>query len=181
MERFYVPLAVFSLALALFFVFTFVRPGFFLRTLEYLSKKFGLKGSSLTKKMVSWAETFFVDAERFKDTKTFLLAGVITLAIWGTIFGVFKYTALSFGTPLDYTGAVFVSLVGFLAKFIQGVASLGSHELSWYLGLTILGYSSETALETALGTHVLILIYPLITGIFGWLSLTISRNIRKEN
>ncbi len=181
LERFYIPLAIFSLVLAIFFVVTFVRPGLFLRALEYLSTRFGIRSSNLVKKVISWAEIFVVDAERFKDIRIFILAGVSTLAIWGTIFGVFKYTAMSVGTPLDYKGAVFVSLVGFLAKFIQGVASLGSHELAWYMGLTILGYTSESAMETALGTHVLILIYPLIAGIFGWLSLTISYNIRKEN
>jgi glycosyltransferase 2 family protein len=184
LDKFSIPLAIFSLFLLLFFIVTFIMPRFPMKIVKYLNSLFILEGKNPfkepVKKAIVWSESFVKEAERVGSIRTFAIVGAITIMIWCTIFGNYMYTAMSIGAPLTYIGAVLVSLMGFMVKFIQGVASLGSHELAWYTGLSILGYTSENAMETALGTHIVFLIYPLITGILGWIFLMKRSSIEKK-
>jgi uncharacterized membrane protein (DUF106 family) len=48
---------------------------------------------------------------------------------------------------------------------IQGFANSGNHETGWTGALLLMGYAAEPALNFALTSHAIILIYALLIGL----------------
>ncbi len=62
-----------------------------------------------------------------------------------------------------------------LAVPIQGVVGLGTMQVWWAAGLTLLGWTADEALTASLAVHLLDLCVSLPQAALGWLVLTVRR------
>jgi hypothetical protein len=56
----------------------------------------------------------------------------------------------------------------FSALPFKGVLGLGTHHAGWVIGLTLLGWSPQAALDIATLFHLILLGYTLLLGGLGW-------------
>ena len=55
---------------------------------------------------------------------------------------------------------------------VQGFMGLGTAEVGWAFGFTLVGLSLEDAITTGFGYHIIILLYASLLGALGWLGLS---------
>jgi len=67
-----------------------------------------------------------------------------------------------------------------LAVPVQGFGGLGTTQLWWTAGLTLLGYPAGEALATSLAIHLLDLCVSLPQAALGWASLQWRRTLRDD-
>lgn len=89
-----------------------------------------------------------------------------SLAIWIAIALSLWCVAASIRLNITFGQMILLIAMQLVMQFIpiQGLANAGNHEGSWLLALTLLGHSAESALEFALISHILILLYVLLLG-----------------
>ena len=89
-----------------------------------------------------------------------------SLAIWIAIALSLWCVAASIRLNITFGQMILLIAMQLVMQFIpiQGLANAGNHEGSWLLALTLLGHSVESALEFALISHILILLYVLLLG-----------------
>jgi glycosyltransferase 2 family protein len=104
---------------------------------------------------------------------------LLTAGIWTTVYANFYLIVLSLGYAVGFLHIVFVSLlmVPLALLPIQGFANIGTHELGWVAALTVFGYPETLALQVAVGSHsVLVLFVVLLAGV-GYLFSEASRRL----
>jgi uncharacterized membrane protein YbhN (UPF0104 family) len=80
---------------------------------------------------------------------------------------------------ISFGEMVLLIAVQILMQFIpvQGLANSGNHEGGWVFALTLLGYSVESAVEFALVSHLLIMLYVSILGLVAFsIRYAVQRN-----
>lgn len=68
-------------------------------------------------------------------------------------------------------GATFILLTTILP--IQGIAGFGTTELIWTLVFVSLGLSKNAAIVSGFSYHILVILFFMILGIYGWLKIRI--------
>lgn len=92
-----------------------------------------------------------------------------TTVIWFCVYSYSYAMVLSLGYSVDFFHVIAVSLMSIPVTLLpfQGVAGLGTHEVSWIFVFTLFGYSYETALAIAVGTHGIVFGLVLFMGGMG--------------
>jgi uncharacterized membrane protein YbhN (UPF0104 family) len=89
-----------------------------------------------------------------------------SFAIWIAIGMGLWCVAEAMGLNISFAEMILLIAVQLIMQLVpvQGMANSGNHEGGWVLALTLLGYSVQSAVEFALISHLVILIYILILG-----------------
>ena len=105
--------------------------------------------------------------------KTFIL---LTIGIWVGIYTNFYFIVLSLGYEPSYLqmAAVSALMVPLTLLPINGLANIGAHEAGWTTAFLLFNYSREISLSIAVSSHIILLVFVLIIGATGFLTLTIS-------
>lgn len=97
----------------------------------------------------------------------------LTILIWLCVYLNFYCIVRSLGFDVGLLEMVVVSiiLVPMTLLPVQGVANLGTHEAAWVAAFAMFGYTIDTSLTVAVGTHVILLSFVLILGAAGLMLL----------
>ena len=91
---------------------------------------------------------------------------IVSAGIWAAVAGCYFCAARAIGIPLSLMQVWLLISIQLPMQLIpvQGIANAGNHEGGWVAGLMLLGVSAEAALEFALLSHAVILVYVLALG-----------------
>jgi len=94
---------------------------------------------------------------------------LLTIAIWICVQTNFYFIILSLGESLNFLQMVVVSIIMVPMTLlpIQGFANLGTHEIGWVAAFALFGYSETTALNIAVSSHIVLLLFVLLLGSLG--------------
>jgi uncharacterized protein (TIRG00374 family) len=106
--------------------------------------------------------------------KTFLTTAAIWLCVYLNFYLI--VTALGFETTLSEVALVSILLVPLTLIPVQGLANVGSHEVAWVSIFTLFGHSIDTSLSVAVTTHVVLLVFVMILGAFGQVTVYLTRS-----
>lgn len=96
---------------------------------------------------------------------------LVTISIWFCVYANFFFILLSLGYQVNFFQMVIVSIIMVPMTLlpVQGVANLGTHEIGWVVAFQIFGYSEQFALNVAVSSHMLLLLFVFILGAIGFL------------
>ncbi|MCA9935336.1 MAG: flippase-like domain-containing protein [Ardenticatenaceae bacterium] len=100
----------------------------------------------------------------------------LTIGIWLCVYTNFFLIVLSMGYLMGYIQIIVVSIMMVPLTLLpfQGVANLGTHEVGWVTAFRLFGYSETAALNIAVGSHAILLLFVLCLGAGGFLLGQIS-------
>jgi glycosyltransferase 2 family protein len=103
----------------------------------------------------------------------------LSMAIWLCVYANFYLIirGLGFSPSLPLVVVLSIIMVPLTLLPLQGFANLGTHELGWVAGLALFGFSRDSALEIAVGSHFVLLVFVLLLGLIG-LGLVRTSTIR---
>ena len=110
---------------------------------------------------------FFRWLGRFTTTTPFTFPEIlISACIWTAVASCFFCAARSIGLPLSLMQVWLLIAIQLPMQLIpvQGIANAGNHEGGWVAGLMLLGVPVAAALEFALLSHAIVLLYVLALG-----------------
>jgi hypothetical protein len=147
---------------------------------QYINFKTFHAGDYITKK----GEETIVCFEKFKTGNTGMHLSVIliSVAIWVLEYSLFYLIAISMGIHLEPVQVLFASSFAVFSTVlpIQGIGGFGTTEAGWALGFIAVGVSKDVAINTGFGFHLIILLYTLSLGIFGYVNIHYSRKKRRQ-
>jgi uncharacterized protein (TIRG00374 family) len=94
---------------------------------------------------------------------------LLTIAIWICVQTNFYFIVLSLGESLNFLQMIVVSIIMVPMTLlpIQGFANLGTHEIGWTAAFALFGYPESTALNIAVSSHIVLLLFVLLLGSSG--------------
>jgi len=115
-----------------------------------------------------------------RKNKRHLSVFLLSLAIWSFSYLLFYLIALSMHIELGFIPILFASSFAVFSTVlpIQGIGGFGTMEGGWALGFIMVGLPNEIAISTGFGFHLIVLLYTIILGVSGYLSLFLSRKKR---
>ncbi|MFM8320036.1 MAG: lysylphosphatidylglycerol synthase transmembrane domain-containing protein [Chloroflexota bacterium] len=116
----------------------------------------------IEKTLVELVNSLITIQQRRQNLRMLLL----TVGIWLCIYTNFYLVVRGLGYPMNFPQAVIVSAVMVPMTLLpfQGFANLGTHEVGWVAAFTLMGYSDVDALNIAVGSHVILLLFVLLLG-----------------
>ena len=123
-------------------------------------RRMGAKSGRSRGKLLDWFGRFIA------EKPINWLTVIFSVAIWGAMAGCYFCAAQAIGLSLGIMQVWVLITMQLPLQLIpvQGVANAGSHEGGWIAALLMLGVSSKSALEFALLSHAIILLYVLALG-----------------
>jgi hypothetical protein len=141
-------------------------------------KKFHL-GDYITKKS---EETIACFDKLRTGTITMHTSVILTsIGIWILQYSLFYLIAISMGITLSPALILFASSFAVFSTVlpIQAIGGFGTTEAGWALGFIAVGVSTDIAINTGFGFHLIILFYTISLGIFGYGAIHYARNNKK--
>lgn len=104
---------------------------------------------------------------------------LFTLGIWICVYTYFYFIVMSMGFETTYLQMVAVSMLMIPLTLlpINGLANIGAHEAAWTTAFLLFDFGRDTSLSIAVGSHIILLAFVLITGGLGSLILLFSHYI----
>lgn len=128
-------------------------------------------------KRIGWISRFLVP-RKFKPTmdldsaftvraSEFFFTGMIWLCMYASQYCMIRAINLD----LTFSEIIFISAIQFPLQLlpVQGLANAGNHESGWLASMVLMGFPMTTALESALASHGILLIYIVVLGILGFI------------
>ena len=113
--------------------------------------------------------------EKFKtgQINTHISVIIFSIGIWILQYSLFYLIAISMGIHLEPVQMLFASSFAVFSTVlpIQGIGGFGTMEAGWALGFIAVGVSNEVAINTGFGFHLIILLYTISLGLFGYLNI----------
>jgi glycosyltransferase 2 family protein len=135
-------------------------------------------GSYITRKLRETINCFnsFKAGESGKHHSVIFL----TLGIWSFSYLLFYLIALSMNIDLGLIPILFASSFAVFSTVlpVQGIGGFGTMEAGWALGFISVGVTKEIAISTGFGFHLIVLMYTLFLGIWGYSGIFLSRKTR---
>jgi glycosyltransferase 2 family protein len=96
---------------------------------------------------------------------------VLTVGIWLCVYSNFYFATKSMGLPVAFYHIAIISMVMIPLTLLplQGFANIGTHEVGWTSVLVAFNYPYKTALAIAAGSHFVLLLSVLISGVLAFL------------
>ncbi len=94
---------------------------------------------------------------------------MLTFCIWVSICLCQYCMIRSLGLDLGMSEVIFISTIQFPLQLLplQGFANSGNHEGGWIAALTLMGFNVENALDYALASHGVLIVYVTLLGLVG--------------
>jgi uncharacterized protein (TIRG00374 family) len=129
------------------------------------------KGAKFTEPIINALGKLTAELYKLYQKGRFGYICLLTIFIWLSVYTNFYFLILAMGFRLSYLHVVIVSIIMVPLTLLplQGLANLGTHELGWVVGLTLVGYKLDEALLIAVGSHFILLIFVLVLGGSGFL------------
>ncbi|MCF6148028.1 MAG: flippase-like domain-containing protein [Candidatus Kuenenia sp.] len=105
------------------------------------------------------------------NVRTGLQTVFYTLCTWLCIFLAFYMITRGLGFSVSFLHMVIVSVIAVMSRTFQGVADFGSHEIGWFGGLLLIGFSGKDAGIVSFSSHIILLCYMLLVTLYSWATL----------
>lgn len=96
---------------------------------------------------------------------------VLTFGIWASIAACIGCIAKAMQLSISIPDIVFLIALQLVMQLmpVQGIANSGNHESGWVAALMLMDYSGDSALQFALTSHAIILVYVLCLGLIAFM------------
>lgn len=105
---------------------------------------------------------------------------ILSIGIWVLFYLLLYIIAISMGIHLEPVQILFASSFAVFSTVlpIQGIGGFGTMEAGWALGFIAVGIPKEVAVSTGFGFHLILLLYTISLGIFGYVNIYYSRRVK---
>jgi uncharacterized protein (TIRG00374 family) len=136
--------------------------------------------NQVIKKILKFISDVYHGIRGFDEMNRYMDVFLVTLGIWLCINTTFFLITLSLGYSFDFFQIVVVSIIMVPVTLfpIQGFANLGAHELGWTTAFALFDYPYLDALNIAVSSHIIYVLFVLLLGAIGSVFLYISREQR---
>lgn len=138
--------------------------------LSNLSKKSWIYRNYIVQKFIEKLKEIIVSIGIIHHKKVYTKIICLSLLSWITNAAVFYVIIRSVGFNISCLTAICLVALMFPISFIQGVGDLGTQEAQWIPVLMLFGFSQENAIIVSLSSHVVILLYAMLIGGYGWIA-----------
>lgn len=113
-----------------------------------------------------------------EQRKLYIPLFLSTALIWFLIGLNFYSIVIAMGTQISLIQAIVISVFMIPTTLlpIQGFANVGTHELGWVAAFALFDYPNSVALNIALGSHGILLVFVLLLGLTGFIVEILDRN-----
>lgn len=148
---------------------------------EYLNFEKIQPGTWITKKSEETIACFNI--YKAGTIHTHLSVIVLSLGIWAFSYLLFYLLAVSMHIELGIIPILFASSFAVFSTVlpIQGIGGFGTMEAGWALGFIAVGLEKDIAINTGFGFHLIVLLYTVLLGVFGYLSMYRSRKEKQRD
>lgn len=90
----------------------------------------------------------------------------MTTLIWLCVYANFYCITAGLGVQVSFWQVVVISMFMIPLSLlpVQGVANVGTHEIAWVAAFSLFGVPQQAALNTAIGSHAVLLFFVLVMG-----------------
>lgn len=114
-------------------------------------------------------EILRIDRQK-KYWRTLIFTSLIWICIQATLFFIIK----SLGFSIVITQVFMITIITLLLSLspIQGIANLGSHEISWVTAFALFGFTYNDSLNIAVNSHLIYIALSILLGLSGNVLIT---------
>ena len=145
----------------------------FLGRVKYHILKMNLDKLGVVEKILGKSGEILDGFNEVKSWKSLSLVAVFSFAVWILIYLCNYAIILAVGIELNLLHIFFISTFFVLVSLfpVHGWAGFGTTEAVWVLTIVWFGIVKETAIVTGFQLHILGLLFTIILGITGWISI----------
>tara|TARA_Y100000310_G_C20663067_1_gene805886 strand:- start:692 stop:1669 length:978 start_codon:yes stop_codon:yes gene_type:complete len=170
------------LVVSLFMLFSLVHFGkHFMSGLGKLFSLFRLGKTSIAKWVLEKGDEAIDSFKVLKSKGSFFEHLFYSLFIWGVRFVLFWLITIGLGVEVGIWVGIIGITLPMLSTFlpIQGLGGFGTLEGAWVLSFMSLGIAKEVAILTGFGFHIVFLTFSIITGVYGFMALSLIKKLTK--
>lgn len=159
--------------LILFFTSLVYKGDKVVKVIDNMLQKIKLKKFKIVGFMLKKAHETAKNFERIKSKKIVLSSFLLSVLIWCSLYLMVYVLLKGMGLNLTVWMVILGSTFSVIASLlpIQGIGQFGTYEGAWALAFIALGLPKEIAIASGFGTHIIGVIYFLILGFYGFLSI----------
>lgn len=145
------------------------------RVTAYLEK--GQSARPVIQKFKDFMVGVYRGARSVEEQKKYLVLLVISLVIWLCVNGNFFLITVSLGYTFNFFQIIVVSIIMIPVTLfpIQGFANIGAHEIGWVTAFTLFDYPYDAALNIAISSHIIHVLFVLLLGVIGLSLVSIQK------
>lgn len=166
-------IAPFLFILIFFLVILINKSEELMGTLENIAIKLGLQKIKTISIIFEKFEDMVTSVGIIQSKRAILESFVFSVIIWSTQYLVFFFLVIGLGVELSVMhmvlGTTFAVLVMILP--IPALGSFGTFEGAWAIAFVALGISKATAISIGFSVHIILFVYFLLLGSYGFLTL----------
>ncbi len=119
-----------------------------------------------------YKEILRIDRQK-KYWRILIITSLIWICIQATLFFIIK----SLGFSIIITQVFMITIITLLLSLlpIQGIANLGSHEISWVTAFALFGFAYNDSLNIAVNSHLIYIALSIILGLSGNVLITFGK------
>lgn len=164
--------AVLFFAITALFILCMLRKNTYVVWIGEKSNFFALwQENKLIQKFSGEFQKIVQSFREISNIRTGLQTVFYTLCTWLCIFLAFYMITRGLGYSVSFLQMTAVSVIAVMSRAFQGVADFGSHEMGWFGGLVLIGFSGKDASIVSFSSHVIILCYMLLVTLYSKITL----------
>jgi uncharacterized protein (TIRG00374 family) len=170
------------LIVCLFMLFSLVHLGKqFMKGLGKIFTLFRLGKTGIAKWILEKGDEAVDSFKVLKSKGSFFEHLFYSLFIWGVRFVLFWLITIGLGVEVGIWVGIIGITLPMLSTFlpIQGLGGFGTLEGAWVISFMSLGIAKEVAIITGFGFHIVFLVFSIITGVYGFMMLSVAKKLRK--
>lgn len=165
---------IFVLILFSLFIWMIRNPS---RITEYLEKR--NKSGTIVHKIRDFLMGVYHGTRIVEEQKKYLTLLALSLVIWLCVNGNFFLITVSLGYTFNFFQIIVVSIIMIPVTLfpLQGFANIGAHEVGWVTAFTLFNFPYDAALNIAISSHIIHVLFVLLLGLLGIVMVSIQRSI----
>lgn len=147
----------------------------FLRYMKYFFEKFHLVRWNIGGYILTKLEETVESLENIRASGSVRYAQLffVSCGIWLSLYLLIYLLVLGMGISVGFLAVLFASTFSIVSTVlpVQGIGGFGTIEGAWTIGFMLVGVTKADAISSGFGYHVIIIIYFLIFGMYGFFML----------
>jgi len=162
------------LVIVTLFLFSLVYKGKnFVDLVERIAERSGLNRFRIISLLLKKANEVAKNLEKIKSRRIVFYSLLISILIWCPLYLMNYILLRAMGLNLSIWLVILGSTFSVMSTLlpVQGLGGFGTHECVWTLAFMTLGLPKEVAIASGFGVHIILILYFLILGCYGFCTL----------
>lgn len=131
----------------------------------------------IVQKTKDFVEGVYQGARTVEANRRYTALVFLSLLIWFCVNSNFFLITVSLGYSFNFFQIIVVSIIMIPVTLfpIQGFANIGAHEIGWITAFTLFDYPYQTALNIAISSHIIYVMFVLLLGLIGVLLMVVRK------